>query len=63
MSPTESDAPTQSTPTEHRPPACSGGPVCSTVVDELLEGQLESRQVCSTVIDELLEAELRRGAR
>ena len=46
--------------------------VCTTVVDELLEAQLEAAetppgvelrpgQVCSTVVDELLEEQLRKG--
>ena len=45
--------------------------VCSTVVDELLEAQLETAddapaleprpgQVCTTVVDDLLEAQLER---
>jgi hypothetical protein len=45
--------------------------VCSTIVDDLLEAQLEAEtsapieiapgHVCSTVVDDLLEAQLRQG--
>lgn len=37
------------------------GPICTTVVDELLEAQLDRGQVCTTVVDDLLDAQLAAG--
>jgi hypothetical protein len=36
----------------------AAGQVCTTVVDDVLEAQLNGGPVCTTVVDELLEAQL-----
>jgi hypothetical protein len=37
------------------------GQVCTTVLDDLIEAQLDRGQICTTVVDDLLDAQLAGG--